>query len=223
MKKIILIISAILTLCLAGCVSTANVAIPKARLAQSAGLTVSATSRPRPDFADFKPSNAMFGAIGGLASVSSGNEWIRKFDVQDPATIIAKELADHLARDFKVAPQSAMQIPVSSTDPKEIAAAAMGKTDLVLDVQTVNWSCFYLPLKWARYRVIYSVKLRLIDVKKQEMIAEGFFAWKTPDEAYNPTYDELFANNADGLRKQLEEARKAATEYFRTQILNEEG
>jgi hypothetical protein len=222
MPKTSIILSLLLTVCLAGCVSTANVAIPKARLAQAAGSTVASTSRPRPAFADFKPSNAMFGAIGGLAAVSSGNELIRKYAVEDPATILARELTDHLAASFKLVPQSAVQIPIDSGDTKAIAAAAAGKADFVLDLQTVNWSCIYLPMKWTRYRVMYSVKLRLIDVKKQESVAEGFFAWKTPDGAYNPTYDELFENNADGLRKQLEEARKAATEHFRTQTLMKE-
>jgi hypothetical protein len=223
MKIAIVITIAAMAVALSGCVSTANVPVPKARFSQAGGSSISITSRPRPDFADFKPSNAMFGAVGGLAAVSSGNELIRKYDVQDPAALIAKELCDHLARLFKVVPQGAIQIPVGSTDAKEIAISAANKADLVLDVQTVNWSCVYLPLKWTRYRVIYTVKMRLVDAKKQELVAEGFFAWKTPDGAPNPTYDELFADNARVLREQLVEARRAATEYFRSQILGETG
>jgi hypothetical protein len=210
-------------LVVSGCVSTANVTAKKGSLSQSAGLSLAVSERPLPAFADMKPSNAMFGAIGGLASVASGNELVKKNAVADPASEIASSLSDHLATAFKVVPQSTTRIPVNTGDTKELSEVAKGKAELLLDVQTVNWSCVYLPLKWTRYRVIYSAKLRLIDVRKQEMMAEGFFVWKTPDGGTNPTYDELFENGAAGLRKQLDEARRAATDYFKVQILAEKG
>ncbi|MFI5357059.1 MAG: hypothetical protein ACHQ4G_06975 [Opitutales bacterium] len=231
MKTTSILLSAVIALVVSGCVSTANISIPKARLAQAAGSTIVVSSREKPDFADMKPSNAMFGAlggavggaIGGMAAVSSGNALIMKYNVQDPAATIAKELCAYLTARFKVVQYAGKAVAVKTTDINEIANAAGHGADLVLDVQTVNWSCIYLPLKWTRYRVIYTVKIRLIDVKKREMIAEGFFAWKTPDGAYNPTFDELFANGAEILRQQLDEASKAATEHFKTEVLNEKG
>lgn len=205
-----------------GCVSTKNVASKKGDLARFQGATLALTTRPTPDFADFKPSNAMFGAIGGLASVASGNDLIRENRVPDPAAKIGSELAAHLSAKYgvQVVPGLA-SAEVDGTSVAEIAAPFAGKAALLLDVQTVNWSCVYLPLNWTRYRVIYTVKVRVIDVAKRQTIAEGFHAWQTPESMENPKYDELFANQAERLRKQLDIAAAAAARHFTENVLVE--
>jgi hypothetical protein len=210
---------ALSTVFLTGCVSTTNVPIQQNRRAQLSGATLAVTSRPLPAFADFKPSNAMFGIVGGLASVSSGNELIRQHDIKDPAPKIGDALAQHLASAWQMKPVSGVTVPIDTGNVEEIAKAAAGKADVVLDIQTVNWSLFYLALKWSRYQVVYTVKLRLIDARKKELIAEGFNAWKTPESTGYSTYDELFADNAAILRQRLDEGAKAAIDAFLSGIL----
>jgi hypothetical protein len=210
---------ALSTIFLTGCVSTTNVPIQQNRLAQLSGATLAVTSRPVPAFADFKPSNAMFGMIGGLAAVSSGNELIREHNIKDPAPKIGDALAQHLAATWQMNPLSGVTVPIDTGNVEEIAKAATGKADVVLDIQTVNWSLFYLALKWNRYQVVYTVKLRLIDARKKELIAEGFNAWKTPESTGYSTYDELFADNASILRQRLDEGANAAIDAFLTGIL----
>jgi hypothetical protein len=217
-RTLILALFALGAVFLTGCVSTTNVPIPQNRLAQLSGATLAVTSRPIPAFADFKPSNAMFGMIGGLAAVGSGNDLIRKYDIKDPAPKIGDALMQHLATTWQVKPQPGVTVPID-TGNVEIAKAAMGKADVVLDIQTVNWSLIYLALKWNRYQVIYTVKLRLIDVRKKELIAEGFNAWKTPESTGYSTYDELFANNAAVLRQRLDDGATSAIDAFRSGIL----
>jgi len=227
MKKLVLILSACLVFGLTGCVSTKNTSIPRDRLAQASGSTLAITSRPVPAFVPFRPSQAVLGglggaiggAIGGIAAANAGNDLMKKHGMDDPAVPLARELAAHLATSHGVVIPEGAPVAVDSVDLTEIATAAAGKADLLLDVQTVNWSCIYLPTKWTRYRVMYSVKLRFIDVKKKQLIAEGFFAWQTPDGPGFPTYDELFADNAALLRRQLDEARATAAKHFTTQIL----
>jgi hypothetical protein len=110
-------------------------------------------------------------------------------------------------------------VTIDTQDIPKIAEAAQSKADLILDVQTVNWSYFYLPTKWMHYRLMYSVKLRLIDVRKKEVIAEGFYAWKDPENAIYPTYDEMIANNGAKIREQLQIASAAAVESFKKGVL----
>jgi hypothetical protein len=202
-----------------GCVSTANVGLPKDRLPQITGATMTTTARPRPDCAMFKAGNAMFGMVGGLAAVSAGNELVRKYDIQDPAPAMAEELVRHLATTLHVVPQAGQGVAIDTQDVPKIADAAQGKADLVLDVQTVNWSYFYLPTKWMHYRLMYTVKLRLIDVRTKQLVAEGFYAWKEPEGTAYPTYDEMIADNAAKIREDLKIASAAAVEAFKTGVL----
>lgn len=205
-----------------GCVSTKNVAASKGELARFAANDLAVTTRPTPAFADFKATNAMFGAVGGIASILSGNDLIRENQVPDPASGIGAKLSEHLAVKHGMRVVAGVtEAQAEGTSVEEIAAPYAGKAALLIDVQTVNWSCAYLPLNWTRYRVIYSVKVRVIDVEKRIKVAEGFYAWQTPDEMENPKYDELFADGAALLRKQLDIAAAEATRHFISEVLVE--
>jgi hypothetical protein len=227
MKNLIVLILGLFALMLAGCVSTANVALTKGRLSGVAGSALIVSSREMPDFVILKPSTAVIsgltggvgGAIAGDIAVKNGDEFIKTNEIPDPAVKMEKELSAYLAKSFRLMEKKDTPVAAKTNDEEDIASAAAGKADFVLDVQTINWSFIYLPFNWSRYRILYSVKLRLIDVKKKEMIAEGFYFWKTPDDAYNPTYEELVANHGEGIRKQSENARVAATQYFESNIL----
>lgn len=223
------IFSAFLLACaalLGGCVSTANVAVAPQRLAQARGASFAVTERPRADFAAMTASKmglgglggAVGGAIAGVSAVKAGNELIRERDIPDPAVRIGQELSTHLGSAFGLTVTSGT-VAVAVSDVAELAAAAAGRSDYLLDVQTVNWSCIYLPLHWTKYKVLYTVKLRLIDVKKRDLVAEGFFAWETPKGDPNPTYDELFADNGRLFREQLAAATAAAIAHFRENVL----
>ena len=217
MSKLVSIVFLALSLFLAGCVSTANVAVSNARLAQVSGGRVVTTSRPLADFAAMKASNAMLSGMGAAAALKSGNDLLRKNGVEDPAQVIAGALANDLAKSHRLVRGQTIAFPGQLRDAKRIGAAAAGRADLVVDVQTINWMCIYLPFNWARFRVLYSAKLRLIDVRRNEQIAEGFFAWQTPDDA-EVSYDQLFENQAAGLKAQLAQAAAAATAHFREKV-----
>ncbi|MDF3058948.1 MAG: hypothetical protein K0R17_3163 [Rariglobus sp.] len=202
-----------------GCVSTKNVAVPRGDASRLAEARLAVSSRPMPDFADFKASNAMFGAAGGISSVFSGNDLVRKNQVPDPAVNMADPLVAHCIETFKLqSVVTSTRHQVDGTGVEKIAEPFAGQADLLLDVQTVNWMCIYLPLNWARYRVQYSVKVRLIDVSARKKIAEGFFVWQTPkDNALS--YDELFNNGAAGFKDQLNQAVAEAITHFKANVL----
>jgi hypothetical protein len=224
--KIIGLALSLVAVALSGCAGTANVPLDKARAAQLAGSSLVTTRRERADFANMKASTmalgglggAVGGAIAGASTVKAGNELIAKNNIPDPAVVIARELTAFMATRWSLKPQSGDPLSVKTSDLKELATSA-GQADLLLDVQTLNWSTIYLPTQWNHYRVLYSVRLRLIDTKKQQLLAQGFFAWKTPDEGPFPSNDELYADNGEILRTLLDQATKAATEYFRKNVL----
>ena len=209
-----------------GCVSTAPVSVSDSRLSQAAGATFTHTLRAMPSFGNFSFTNATVGIAaggiaGGIATVESGKKLIAKNGILDPALSISKQLCAELSARFKLSFNEAAAVKIETVDAKEVAHAIGGKVDFVLDVQTANWGSYYLPTNWTRYRVIYAAKVRLLDARKSQIVAEGFFHWKTPDNAKHPTHDELFANNAAVLREQLEEASRAATAYFIVEVLTE--
>jgi hypothetical protein len=51
--------------------------------------------------------------------------------------------------------------------------------------------------------VLYAVKVRLIDVHKAKVLAEGFCHRNDEDDPNPPTYDELTANKAELLKSRL--------------------
>lgn len=186
---------------LAGCASTATVKLSHEQYRAMQSKTLVVTTSERPDFAAMTAGKAMFGLVGAVAMVSEGNEIIRTHDVQDPAQRIAAKLADELgaARAMNVA----NPIEASKAHSIEALAAIRPEGDYVLDVRTINWGFGYYPTDWDNYRVVYSVKTRLIDTQQQKVVAEAFCS-RVPDQAPDsPSYEELLNSNAARLKREL--------------------
>jgi hypothetical protein len=75
-------------------------------------------------------------------------------------------------------------------------------SDFVLDVQTVNWSFVYRP-SLTHYRVLYSVKIRLIDTRRSKLVGEAFCYRRDDGDKSPPTRDELLADHAELLKQRL--------------------
>jgi hypothetical protein len=69
-------------------------------------------------------------------------------------------------------------------------------------VQTVNWSFVYRP-SLTHYRVLYSVKIRLIDTRQAKLVAEAFCYRRDDGDKSPPTHDELLADHAVLLKQRL--------------------
>ncbi len=107
-------------------------------------------------------------------------------------------------------------IPKSQQKPEEFALD-YPNGDLLLDIQTVNWSFVYFTdLK--TYRVNYSAKLKLIDITTRKIVAEGFCS-RVPEKNDNtPTRDQLLANTAERLKQELQIAAEECIDQFKEQI-----
>lgn len=203
---------------LTGCVSTKAIPLNQEAIAIRQGGTAVTSAREKPAFSAMTAGKAMFGMIGAAAMVTTGNEIVRSNSVDDPATYIGEKLLADLASRYAltVVPKTGA---LADTNEPDKLSRLYSNADLLLDVQTVNWSLAYFPTDWNSYRVIYSVKIRLIDTKKAKAIAEGFCA-RVPDKADNaPGYDQLVGNNAAGLKQELSLAADYCINELRTKVL----
>lgn len=209
----------LLSYSLSGCVSTKTVPVDRNVLAQFHGATIATSQREKPSFTANTAGKAMFGVMGAVAAISSGNAIVKDNEIVDPAVHIRDTLLTDLLRN-----EGLTRIDNSTTtDTTDVAQLAKqyGNADLVLDIQTINWSFWYFSTDFSHYRVIYSAKLRLLDTKHGKLIADSFCARvpeKTPDA---PTRNQLLDDHAAGLKKELALAADYCINEFRSKALLE--
>jgi hypothetical protein len=176
------------------------------------------TQRERPNFVAETPGKAMLGLTGAALMVVAGNSIVRENAIEDPAVHIARQLSDVLEQHYATRTLAdALQ-----TKEKDIAKICSAKpdADLILDVRTLSWSASCFMTSWNKYKVTYTVSVRLIDAKSRKVIAEGAFgrvpAKATPDA---PTHKELLANNAAWLKAELNRDAELCVQDFKKRIL----
>lgn len=217
MKKALLI--AVALAALSGCVSTKNVQISQQELQSLKPNNLGLTKREKPDFAAMTADKAMFALVGAVAMISAGNSIVEENEVEDPARYIQSQLAEALSSQYGYTINAAGDKVVDSIKAVKIAEAYAG-SDLVLDIETVNWSFGYFPTDWNNYRVIYSAKLRLVNTKTKSIIAEGFCSRVPEEDDTAPSYDELLANKAERLKQELKIAADTCIGQFKTNVLS---
>lgn len=204
---------------LTGCAS-----MPAPRPLDAAGVaavrdqTVAITARPTPDFAALMPGNAVFGLIGGIAAVGSGNKIIADNRVPDPADAIARSLAAAL-RDTQGSKIVAAPVAVDKGDAGHVAAQAKGKARYVIDVETRVWQLIYFSSDWTHYQVPYTAVARLIDTDTASVLAESTCALKSDTNAGAPTFDEWTARGAARLKASLAASGATCAAQFKRDML----
>ena len=208
---------AVAGLSMVACVSTKNIPMTIDAANSVSNREVATAKREKPDFAAFTAGKAMFALVGAMAMISAGNEIVAKNNIEDPAAYIGEKLSLELSAKYgtKVSSKS---VAVKDEDVREITKSNPD-IDLLLDIRTINWSFAYFPATWNKYRVIYSARLRLVDIKAGKIIAEGFCS-RVPDQTPNsPSYDDLLDNNAERLKKELNEAADFCVGEFKAKVL----
>jgi hypothetical protein len=206
-----------LVICAGGCVSTKNIPLDADAISKAKGGSIAATQREKPSFSAMTAGKAGFGLIGAVAMISAGNKIVTDNNVEDPALFIQKTLIGEFAQDNSLSIVQ-VDVPAESTDVKKLARQ-YAKTDILFDVQTINWSFAYFPSDWNNYRVIYSAKLRVIDTKRGKLLAEGFCA-RVPEKADDaPSHEELLANGAERLKRELLLGADHCVQELRAQVL----
>ena len=180
--------------------------------------TVAVSSREKPSFAAMTAGKAQFGLLGAAAMISAGNTIVRENNVEDPAVYIGNALAARLSEKLGLQVSDNGGKVTDVTKPDQLATQYAG-SDLLLDVQTVNWSFVYFPTDWNNYRVIYSAKLRLIDTRNRKLLAEGFCAHTPADAEGSPSRDQLLADKAARLKSELRIAADHCVPDFAAKVL----
>lgn len=215
-KKVVPIIA---LLALSGCVSTKNIKITQEQIKQLNPNHVSLTAREKPDFAAMTAGKAMFALVGAVAMIAAGNEIVQENNIDDPAHYIQKQLAQEINQAYGFSIDHSAPKLVKTANEKKIASE-FPESDLVLDVQTINWSFAYFPTDWDNYRVMYSAKVRLIETKTQNIIAEGFCS-RVPEESETaPSHAELLSDNAARIKQELRIAADQCINEFKSNVLN---
>lgn len=209
-------------LLLAGCVSTKSVKADIGALQGKQYRTMTVTAREKPGFSATTAGKAQFGLIGAAAMISAGNRIIRENDVADPAVYIGEQLAAVLSAKLGVQLTGNTGQTATSTKPRELAAQYAG-SDLLLDVETVNWQFAYFPTDWNNYRVIYSAKVRLIDTRTGKLLAEGFCASLPERNDEAPSREQLLDNAAEGLKRELRAAADKCIPQLAWNVLGVDG
>lgn len=209
---------------LSGCVAVRQAPLPESQSSRFAGRTFQRSVYPTPDFAAYTAGKAGFGVIGAALIIRAGNEIIRENAVEDPAIRLGRELAQSLAVRHGLELLTAAP-PVAQSDDVAALLQTYGDADLILDLRTINWMFIYFPTDWDNYRVLYSVRLRVIDRRQKAVIAEGFCAYRPEYEDTNkaPTRDDLVGNHAEGLKRELVTAADYCSAFFQTHTLQPGG
>lgn len=200
---------------LSGCVSVQHVPLAPGGAEALRGREVTIAAYEPPDFFAMTAARAAIGGlIGGAIMAEGGRNVVTNNNVQDPAPSIARAIGEEMMarHQWRLAEHT---ISVDTDEPAAIAKAHPG-ADVILELRTVGWGYSYYPTQWNRYRVLYSARLRLIDLKKAQVLAEGFCA-RPADEAADaaPTGDELLANGAQRLKQELGGAANFCVQHFR--------
>ena len=202
---------------LTGCVSTKTTEAPAEQLSKWQGKTVALSDRPRAGFAPMTAGKAMLGLLGTAALIEAGKTIVAENGIEDPAPVLARELLAAGEKKYGVVPASIPPVKVDTGDVAQLAKAAKG-ADILLDVQNVGFGWIYHSTDWGHYRVITSYKLRIVDVAKSVLIAEGFCARKSEDSEMK-TKDELLADHAALLKTTINDQRDACRKDLGKQVL----
>jgi hypothetical protein len=204
---------------LVGCVSVQKVPLTASSGATLRDREITLGVRDKPDFTAFRSSTMALGGglLAGAITIAEGNRIVAQNLIDDPAAAISRALSANLEQAYQVRPTAR----TAKVEDDDVAATARQNpgADLILDVRTLAWMFTYFPTAWTRYRILYSARLRLIDVKRSQVVAEGLCK-HLPDETPDaPTFDELVADKAARLKRELGIAAERCVRTFATETL----
>lgn len=186
------------------------------------GQIVAVTERDKPEFTTFNLAKVSLGAVTGavsglgvlgagvLGGVVGGVQALAGVDernnhtarLPDPAHAVAAELnAALVKRDNIKKAHGSVRAPNGSR-PADIAAAARGNADYVLDIQTVMWGIYYQPTAWTSYDLKFQAIGSLINVKTGAVVASATCKDLPDVNPRGPSYNQMMANDS-ALIKQM--------------------
>ena len=182
-----------------------SVAAPQAAVA-SVGAPVVDTTRvaylvrvKRPTFTAMSVGTAEFGVIGVLAEMSIGDQIIADNKVDDPANVLAAQVAALYAADHG---GLTVDAPLVVGEHQTLNDFPDLKARYVVVASTLNWGYLYFPFDWTHYGVMYGADLAVLDrVTNTDVLKARCFV--RPVKQGAPNHDALLSNGAAGLKALL--------------------
>ncbi|MGR2741091.1 hypothetical protein ACUY1T_21795 [Billgrantia sp. Q4P2] len=203
---------------LVGCVSTNTVPMDTAQVEQTSPSSITTSSREKPSFLAMTAGKAMVGGlVGAAAMMIAGNNIVEENEIEDPAGYISNGLAASLAERFGIE-----QVDENDFVTKETGVAGLSRdyaaSDLLVDVETLGWGFSYYPSAMRTYLVSYSARLKVIDTRSMQAVAEAHCR-RWPDKTDDsPSHAELLANGAERLKQELMAAADSCMREFENKI-----
>lgn len=215
MKKLVCV--AALAATLSACVSAPIKTVSSSN--ELRDKTIILTEYAKPNFAAMTAGKAMFGLLGGAAMIKTGNDLVEKDGIQDPSLAVAEKLAQDLqsARSERLLSNNHV---VAVDDKVSTLLKDYPGADLIIDVKTINWMYSYYPAQWSKYHVFYSARLRVLDGRTGDLVAQAICKAGPTDKSNPPTKDQLLANDGEMLKDMLRKAGDSCVELYEKQILN---
>ncbi len=214
MKK--LICAAALAVAVSGCVSAPIKTVNSADALR--GKTIVLSEYAKPNFMAQTAARVEFGLFGLAAAIHAGNELVQEDSIADPSVAVAEKIADDLAssRADKLLPNNHAVAP--NDDVSTLLKTYPG-ADLIIDVKTIGWSYIYYPTHWNTYHVLYTSRLRVLDGKSGNLIAQALCKNGNGDPSTAPSGSELLADHAKALKDLLQKAGNDCVAVYEKQIL----
>jgi hypothetical protein len=147
----------------------------------------------------------MLGGFSQLSALSYGSKLMAENGIPDPAAGFAPKLARKLAQKYNMRLTSLESLP---------------KDGVILTASTITIHVMYYVANMDNYYITISMQARLTN-KDGQKIAEGPCAYKLDyeDSDQAPSWEDLFANRAAGLKAEIEKAEnycadKVMSEFF---------
>ena len=202
-----------------GCAGVQNVPLTQDALPVIEGRQVSGVTWEKPDFIATTPGKSAFGALGVPAMISAGNKLVAENSIPDPAEKIYQELVNAMAQQYKVVPLDDNTI-VAESDDVQTLTSQVNDSRLLLDVRSTYWTYVNYAFAPTKYKVRIAAKMRLIDSKTEEVLATSQCISPFPENAEAaPTHDELVANGAERLKRELDSATNYCVAEFKSKTL----
>ncbi|RCV88557.1 hypothetical protein DU505_12830 [Billgrantia montanilacus] len=91
-------------------------------------------------------------------------------------------------------------------------------SDLLVDIETLGWGFSYYPSAMRTYQVAYAARLKVIDTRSMQTVAEAHCRRSPEKTDDSPSRAELLANGAERLKQELRAAADSCMREFENKI-----
>lgn len=208
-----------LSLMLSGCaISLPPIAVnqeSQAKIFEKVATTIVAI--PGPFIGEIGYSPSLF---SHLVAKANGKEIVERYEIKDPATSVAEAIAKLLSEKFRIKSAGLSSKSPESDELHDLVASAPD-TEIIVGVRTIDWGFnpFVTMSQGGGYRVVYRVRLRVVDAKRQQVLAQGYCDSVTRKKPGIMELDHLTNNDAELLKRELKDEAEFCSNELQKQIL----